>query len=187
MKMFVCAMFVALTLSPSPNAQASIARAISFEQKIDDAEMIVLGRCVERHSAYDPSGRWILTYTTFEVEKSYKGVPGTRITIVTPGGVVGSRHQETLGVPRFGEGDVNILFLKRSGAGPTVLFFDQGVYRVVSDEASGERVVAPVRSDLVLIDTQTGRVKSASDEGAQSLSAFERQLRERLERERSSR
>lgn len=181
MKRMTFAAFVALVISLSPMAHATVARAVSFDEKVSSADTIVLGRCVKQHSTFDPSGRWIVTYTTFEVSKSYKGTAPPEVTVVTPGGTVGSLHQETIGVPHFGEGDVNVLFIRQDRIGPTVLFFDQGTYRVMPD-AGGQTMVAPVESGLVLIDNQTGKATSTRDEGVKSLREFESSIEAALER-----
>lgn len=181
MRRMTFAAIVALVISLSPMAHATLARAASFDEKVTSADSIVLGRCVRQHSSFDPSGRWIVTYSTFAVSKSYKGVPVPEVTVVTPGGTVGSLHQETIGVPHFGEGDVNVLFIHQDPIGPTVLFFDQGAYRVVTG-SDGEEVVAPVESGLVLIDDQTGQAKSTRDEGVKPLHDFEAKIDASLQR-----
>lgn len=181
MKRMTFAAIVALMISFSPMAHATLARAVSFDEKVSSADNIVLGTCVRQHSTFDPSGRWIVTYSTFAVSKSYKGNSAPEVTIVTPGGSVGSLHQETVGVPHFGEGDVNVLFIHQDRVGPTVLFFDQGAYRVVPG-ADGGSLVAPVESGLVLIDDQTGQAKSTRDEGVKSLREFETKIDAVLQR-----
>ena len=146
----------AALLASAPAAHATLAVAAPFEQKVDQAASIIVGKCVKTESRQDPSGRWILTYSTFQVEKSMKGaLPGTEITVVTPGGRVGSTKQDTIGIPEFREGDENVLFIKNSESGPTVLYFDQGAYDVTTNDR-GDKLVAPVQSTLVKIDTQRG-------------------------------
>lgn len=179
MKSIVCASVIALTLLLSPAAQASIARAVTFDEKVAQADAIILGRCIHSESSFDPSGRWIVTRSTFEVEKQFKGSTPATVTIVTPGGTVGSLRQETIGVPHFGEGEVSIVFLRRSQIGATVLYQDQGVYQVAGDGRS--RVVAPKSTNLVLIDMQRGAAVKQS-ESPRSLDEFEREVRRRVDR-----
>ncbi|MGA7615537.1 MAG: hypothetical protein WBX15_10200 [Thermoanaerobaculia bacterium] len=178
-KRFVCATMVALALSLSSSLFAATARAISFQQKVAVADQIVLGTCIRTHSAFDPSGRWIVTWSTYRVEKVYKGLPASVVTVVTPGGEVGGLHQVTSGVPSFGEGERNVLFLHGSALGQTVLYQDQGAYRVVSS-ASGDEMVRPVPSDLMLLDRQTGTIRAAADEPARTLGEFEHAIRSEI-------
>jgi len=147
---------IALTVALAvPAAEASVATAAPFEEKVDNATSIILGRCEKNESRWDPSGRWILTYSTFKVLNTFKGGPAQAVTLVVPGGSVGGVHQSSVGLPAFNEGSENVLFIRNGKAGPTVLYFDQGAYDVVTNER-GEKIVAPVASDVVHIDTQRG-------------------------------
>ena len=174
----VCALAFSAILAVAPAARATLATAASFEQKVGNAASIIVGKCVRQESKFDPSGRWILTYSTFQIEKSIKGNAAPEITIVTPGGQVGSLHQSSIGIPAFQPGAENVIFVKNSNAGPTVLYFDQGAYDVKTD-ARGQRVVTPVPSDLVTIDPQRG-IAVAPDNTPQPLPDFERRVGDTL-------
>ncbi|HEU4522093.1 MAG TPA: hypothetical protein VFT12_08825 [Thermoanaerobaculia bacterium] len=156
-----------------PEAQATMSLAATFDEKVDDANAIVLGRVVRQESRYDEEKRFILTYTTFEVEKSIKGSTPPQVTLVTPGGRVGDVQQTTIGVPVFREGQENIVFLKNTRRGPTVLYFDQGAYDVVAEK--GQRLVRPVASEAVHIDPQRGI--AVAPEQTKSLRDFEGAVR----------
>jgi hypothetical protein len=166
----VAAAAIAGTTLLSSTASATVAQAVPFEEKVDNAAGIVLGRVVSTRSQMDPTGRWIVTYSTMRVEKAMKGQPSSEVTIVMPGGHVGNLNQSTIGIPAFREGDERVVFLKQTKLGPTVLYFDQGAYDVMKDER-GERIVTPVQSDAVHIDTQRG-VAVASEE-PRTLKEFE--------------
>lgn len=155
-------------------AHATLAAAATLEQKVDNAAAIVLGKCVRQESRFDPTGRWILTYSTFQIEKTMKGASLPEVTVVTPGGRVGSLHQSTIGIPAFRTGRENVIFVKNTNLGPTVLYFDQGAYDVTTDDR-GERIVAPVLSNLVKIDTQRGLAVAPNDT-PQPLPQFEKQI-----------
>lgn len=157
-------------------ASATISRAVSFDEKVDHASAIVLGKCVDTTSRWDPSGKWILTYSTFQVEEQLKGQPAQQITLVTPGGVVDGVHQETIGVPKFATGGDHVVFVRNTNAGPTVLYFDQGAYEV--EKIRGERIVRPAVSAAVLVDTQRGAAVSPED--PRPLRDFENAVRQRV-------
>jgi hypothetical protein len=160
-----------------PSAHASMAVAATFDDKVDHAASIILGKCLRQEARFDPSGRWIVTYTTFAVERTMKGNPMPEMTIVTPGGEVGGVHQSTIGIPAFHPGAEHVLFVKNSSLGPTVLYFDQGAYDVTTDE-HGEKIVTPVPSNLVKIDTQRGM--AVPNDAPRSLPLFERQVGDTL-------
>jgi hypothetical protein len=157
----LAALVVAVALAV-PSAHAAIAAAASFDDKVDNAAAIILGKCVRTESKFDPSGRWIVTYSTFAVEKSFKGTAAGEVTLVTPGGTVGAMHQSTVGIPAFRQGDEHVVFVKNTRLGPTVLYFDQGTYDVSPGE-HGERMVAPVPTNLVTVDTQRGMAAAPAD------------------------
>ncbi len=164
-------------LACAPTLSASIAELATFDEKVENAATIVLGTCVSTESHWDAEHRWIVTFSTFQVEKVIKGFPGiSTLTIVTPGGSVGGLHQETIGVPAFHTGDERVLFVKMTKSGPTVLYFDQGTYGVRFE--GGEKIIAPVSSKLVKIDAKGSAV--TDDEPARTLSRFEGDVRESL-------
>lgn len=164
-------------LSPV-KAGATVTRAVTFDQKVENAASIVLGRCVRQESRWDDAKKWILTYSTFQVEKSIKGSGTGEVTIVTPGGRVGDVAQEVIGVPRFREGDEHVLFVRNSQVGPTVAYLEQGAYRVVEDR--GERLVMPVSSNAVVVDSQRG--VAVQTDGTHTLREFETRVRDTVRR-----
>lgn len=178
----MAAVAIAFLLADS-SASASVQRFISFDEKVDDAAAIFLGRCSRNHSQWDPSHRWILTYSTFEVESTFKGVPPAEVTLVLPDGDVGGVHQRTSGMPVFAEGREYVIFVKNTTAGPTALFFSQGVYDVTADDR-GDRTITPPPNDVVLFDPQRGA--AVESEPPRSLSDFERAIRDSLERTRAN-
>lgn len=158
-------------------ADATVLRAIDFEDKVDHADAIVIGECIAQSSRYDQSRDWVLTRSTFRVEKTIKGLPSQEITIVTPGGTAGHIAHEVIGVPRFRKGDQNLLFVRNSSAGPTVLYFEQGAYRVEKDDR-GDRIVRPMMSTPMLVST--GRGDSTVPEPPRTLRDFEREVRDTM-------
>ena len=171
------AFLAVLALAPV-RAEATIFRAVKFDDKVDHAASIVLGRCVRQQSQWDAARNWILTYSTFRVEKTLKGLPAQEVTIVTPGGTVENIAQNVVGVPKFRQGDEHVLFVRNSNAGPTVLYLEQGAYRVVKE--NGDRVVHPQVTSAVLVDTQRGA--AVAREGARSLREFESAVRDTIHR-----
>lgn len=159
-------------------AEATISRAMEFDQKVEKAAAIVVGKVVSQESRWDAGQKRILTYSTFQVEKTLKGAQAAQATIVTPGGVVGDVAQEFVGVPRFRVGDEHVVFTRNTSVGPTVLYFDQGAYRV-SDE-SGQRMVHPLVSNAVLVDTQRGMAVAPED--VRPMREFETRVRDAHER-----
>lgn len=168
---------LALALLALP-AEGTVARVVSFEEKVDAADAIVLGRIVATESAWDPTHRWILTRSTLQVEKALKGTPAPQVTLVTPGGTVGRVRQETVGIPSFAAGDEHVVFVRSTAAGPTVAFFEQGLFDVTRD-GRGAIMVQPASSEVLLVDP-TGRRGTAAAQvsGPETLDAFKRRIDE---------
>lgn len=160
-------------------AEATIARAVEFDEKVSRAASIVVGRVLSQQSSWDANRQRILTYSKFQIDNTLKGFPAQEITIVTPGGTVGDVAQDFVGVPRFNTGDEHVVFVRNTKVGPTVLFLDQGAYRVEKD-SRGDRIVVPLVSSAVLVDTQRGI--AVSPEGPRSLRDFEGTVRESMRR-----
>ncbi|HXG57671.1 MAG TPA: hypothetical protein VNL91_01450 [Thermoanaerobaculia bacterium] len=163
----------------SASAGATVTRAVPFDEKVNRADAIILGECVETRSEWDPSKRFILTRSVFRVAESLKGAAAAELTIVTPGGSVEGIHQDSIGIPAFREGDERVLFVRSTRAGQTLLYFDQGTYDVTTDER-GEKIVHPVASEAVLVDTQRGM--AVRPEGAMSLREFRQSVRDSVRR-----
>ena len=157
-----------------PCAEATVSQAASFDEKVANAAAIVVGKVVRKESRFDPTRRYILTYTTFRVEKTLKGGAPSEVTLVTPGGFAEGIYQNTIGAPVFEEGQENVVFVKNTAAGPTVLYLDQGAYDL-RREGSEDRIVAPVESDAVRIDTQRG--VAVTPETPRTLREFEEAIR----------
>lgn len=147
----------AATLLSAIPAKATLVQAVTFDEKVSNAEAILLGHCTSTKTMWDAQHRWILTYATFQVDESVKGAPANEVTVVTPGGSVDGVHQSSVGITPFMKGDERVLFVKNTRLGPTVLYFDQGTYEVAKD-ARGERVITPVAAQSVRMDTQAGSV-----------------------------
>ncbi len=179
------ALAIAAVLAFAPmTAQATISRAVKFDEKVDRAASIIVGRVVSQESSWDANRQRILTYSKIAVEKTLKGSPAREITIVTPGGTVGDIAQDYVGVPRFHTGDENVVFVRETRAGPTVLFFDQGAYRVEKN-SGGERIVTPLVSSAVLVDVQRG--VATTPESPRSLRDFESNVRDSIGRHEANR
>lgn len=160
-------------------ADATLAVSATFDEKVESSPAIILGRCVKTESKFDPSNRWILTYSTFRVEKAFKGSPVQEITVVTPGGRVGDIHQDTIGMPAFAEGSENVVFIKNSRLGPTVSYADQGAYSVMRGDG-GRRLIGPVPTSAVRLDRQRG--VAVAPESSRSLEDFETEVRTSMRR-----
>ncbi len=89
----------------------------TFDQLVNDAEMIFEGTVSAMHSEWAGQGseRHIVTYVTFKVADPIKGALGAEVTLRMFGGTVDGQTIEVADAPRFKIGDRDILFVEHNG------------------------------------------------------------------------
>ena len=113
-----------------PDAGATMAPRLSFEELVARSERIVHGRCLRSWSAWDAPGRFIWTHTEIQLLDRLKG---SAVTVVVSelGGIVGGLGLAVEGVPRYQPGEEVVLFLYQTPIGYwRARGLEQGVYRV---------------------------------------------------------
>ena len=98
-----------LFLSSAPEATSVL--PLSFDQLVTDADRVFQGRCIENWHALDPDLNIQVTYTTFEIEESLKGVLQNPLTIKQAGGSQQGGRLLIQGVPEFTVGSEYVVFL----------------------------------------------------------------------------
>jgi len=147
------------------------------------ADAIAYGRIVDVRTLVAPGTRRIEREITFGVIDYYKGGLGPSVTFTVPGGQFGHYRTVMVGSPEFTEGEEVVLFLGTAGAAsPYIVGFAQGVFRVVPEPTTGERlVVSPV---LVRSGSLRGAVPVERGDPARvplRLDAFAAEVRRALE------
>lgn len=125
---------------------ASVIVPADLPTLVREAQSIVLGRVVEVRGVVRAGTTRIDSYVVFEIDESLKAASaGHQRTVVfrTLGGVLGRYRTVVHGSPVFSAGDEAVIFLGR-GTTPYPVGLSQGVFRVRTDRASGERrILAP--------------------------------------------
>ena len=100
------------------NARATTVVSPTFDQLVDEAELIFQGRVTGVRSQWTGEGaqRVIVTFITFSVEDNMKGNPGRSYTIRMLGGTVDGETIEIADAPKFNVGDRDILFVEHNGS-----------------------------------------------------------------------
>jgi hypothetical protein len=100
------------------NARATTVVAPTFDQLVDEAEVIFQGKVTAVRSQWTGEGaqRVIVTFITFSVEDSLKGNPGQSYTIRMVGGTVDGETLEIADAPRFAVGNRDVLFVEHNGS-----------------------------------------------------------------------
>jgi len=111
---FLLAAIVALV----PASQATTVIAPTFDELVDQAEVIFQGNVTDVKSMWAGEGgqRHIISYVTFQIEDSLKGNAGQSYTIRMLGGTVDGETMEVSDGPKFAVGDKDILFVQNNGS-----------------------------------------------------------------------
>jgi hypothetical protein len=138
-------------------ADASILRMLSKKDLIHNSDSIVLGTVIDEYSQYDPTGRFIVTYTKIRILQDVKGAEGTSGEVIVKnfGGKVGSREMIVHGGAKFLNGEKTLLFLKNGRSGfKSILGLSQGKFNVIKNIISGkEQAVNPLDPELKFVNS----------------------------------
>lgn len=128
-----------------PIADTSLAVALSFQDLVNQSDVIAIGNCVETKTIW--VDRSLVTLATVSVSENLKGTESS-ITVALPGGVDANRKIPVAmtypGAPQMTPGENVFLFLTATGevAGSyTVAGFSQGKFSINTDE-DGQQVVS---------------------------------------------
>jgi len=127
-------------LGAIPDVSATIVLALSLEELIRQADLIVLGRCEENISAWDSERKRIFTYITVVPQRCLKGSEcPPLIKIRQLGGMVDNLAMTIAGSPSFSPNEKVVLFLRRSNSTYyQVLGMSQGKFSVIQ-RGTGEK------------------------------------------------
>src|SRR5205085_1299911 len=142
----------ALLLSLVNPLLATTVRRKNFDQLVQEADMVAIGRVQNVHSLPTADRQYVYTYVTVGELDIMKGnYDESQITLRMDGGDVGDgRRLVVPGIPRFSFNDQVVIFVK--GNGQSICPFvgwEQGLLRVARDEKSGEAVVRSSRGQRI--------------------------------------
>lgn len=143
-------------------ARATVVIPADMTTLAQEAAAIAHGRVV-RIEARQGEGRRVERLVTLQVLAYFKGGWGNVVQFTLPGGTLGRYRTVMIGAPELEEGEELVLFLgARSDSAsdvvkPFVLGFHQGIFRIVTDEATGRRLVMPppIQGDGGSVDAAT--------------------------------
>jgi hypothetical protein len=174
--LIVAALLAALQGATALTASATTLERMSVAKMTQRAQLVVRAQCVANSVAWDGGEIW--TFTTFEVEDSWKGSPAgaaRQVTVRLLGGSVGNLISTVSGVPRFHAGEEVILFLQPTARGDfSVVSWVQGTFRVHRDARSGAEIVV---QDTAAFDTYDPATRQFDAEGIRNLPVAALRLR----------
>jgi hypothetical protein len=178
-KMLIILLFVvmlALQVRTIATASATTLERMSIAKMTQNAQLVVRAQCLANSVAWDGGEIW--TFTSFEVEDSWKGAPSgaaLQVTVRLLGGSVGNLTPTVSGVPRFRPGEEVILFLQTTTRGDfSIVSWVQGTFRIHHDTRSGAEFVV---QDTAAFDTYDPATRQFDAEGIRNLSVAALSLR----------
>jgi hypothetical protein len=168
--------FAALHVGAVATASATTLERMSVAKMTQNAQLVVRAQCLANSVAWDSGEIW--TFTSFEVEDSWKGAPtgaAQQVTVRLLGGSVGNLTSTVSGVPRFRPGEEVILFLQPTARGDfSIVSWVQGTFRIHRDSRSGAEIVV---QDTAAFDTYDPATRQFDAVGIRNLSVAALRLR----------
>jgi hypothetical protein len=143
---------IALLLSLVNPLLATTVRRKNFDQLVQEADMVAVGRVQNVHSLPTADRQYVYTYVTVgELEVLKGNYDESQIMLRMDGGDMGDgRRLVVPGIPRFQFNEQVVIFVK--GNGQSICPFvgwEQGLLRVVKDEKSGESLLRSSRGQRI--------------------------------------
>jgi hypothetical protein len=150
-----CASFAA----SYPPTRATTLKRMSVADLSRAAHAVVRARCVTSSTRWDAGEIW--TFTTFDVEETWKGSASAQITVRLLGGSAGNLTSTVSGVPRFSSGEELVLFLERTPAQDfSIVSWMQGTFRIAHNRAAAEEIVTQDTAAFPVFDPASQRFET---------------------------
>ncbi|NLE49421.1 MAG: hypothetical protein GX614_13565 [Sandaracinaceae bacterium] len=168
-------------------ANASIFEALSLDDLIDRADLIVEGRVARKNyrSVARGGALQLETHLELEILRVHHGEieTGMRLNLRLPGGKAKEREQIYLGVPELAPREEILAFFRLEDGAYHFLGWSQGVYHIERDRDGEARARRVLEGQFI---DRRGRI-SRADGKAMRLEDLRRIIRERLSDDRARR
>jgi hypothetical protein len=144
-----------LLLAAAPPA-AALGRKLSLDQIVQQGETVLVGTVVSTSTRWGEGKKMIWTDYDVSVEETWKGSPGRMVILSFAGGTVDGRSIVVTHVPQLAIGATYVFSLNdlaRLYTSP-VVGAEQGLFREVTDRATGKRILLDVDWWAVGFDPQ---------------------------------
>ncbi|MDP6370947.1 MAG: hypothetical protein QF463_00260 [Vicinamibacterales bacterium] len=126
------------------SASASSVVPATLAELADDARVIVYGRVASVSPRWTTGRERIESLVTVDASGYFKGDLGPSVRVRVPGGTLGAYRTVVVGAPVLTIGQEVVLFLGARGPSiPVILGLSQGVFRIVVNGSTGQRLVMP--------------------------------------------
>ncbi len=187
MKKVPLLVFAAVLMGALKSALATTVIPPSFDQLVQQAELIFQGSVTDVRSQWVGEGaqRHIVSYVSFSIEEGIKGNAGSSYVLRMYGGTVGEDAMGISDAPVFKVGDRDILFVENNGTQAIPLVgIMHGRFHVLKDQ-SGQELVTRNEGQPVKSVAQLGRdmegAASQTVEPNLTAAAFKAAVRSKLQ------
>ena len=146
-------MFLGLLAVPATRTNATMLEKKDFQDMSKEADLVFVGTVLDIYSEWDGEAYHseIYTYVTFtDLEIIAGDYHEGKIQVRLSGGKVGKATRTYIGVPTFNFGERNLVFLTGNFLRLCpIVGWNQGVFKVVEDQETGEEVLYSYRGVLV--------------------------------------
>lgn len=170
---YLRACIVALCLCFS--AQATTVIAPSFDELVQQSELVFRGRVTSLKSAWTGEGesRRIATWVNFAVERTLRGTTDKEITLEFIGGEVEGRRLRLAGFPAFEVGERGVFFVEnRTGRVCPLMRLRHGRYRVVEENEGTEVKERILRDDYSALRSVEGVATPLGEHSGPQVAAY---------------
>jgi hypothetical protein len=155
------ALVAASSAAIHPPTRATTLKRMSVADLSRAAHAVVRARCITNSTRWDAGEIW--TFTTFDVEETWKGSAPAQITVRLLGGQAGNFTSTVSGVPRFAPGEELILFLERTSAQDfSIVSWMQGTFRIGRSLTTGEETVTQDTAAFPVFDPSSQRFETTA-------------------------
>jgi hypothetical protein len=135
-------LFAALAVV-SQSTRAMTVLKLSDDQLVGISRLVVEGRVMSTHCEWTADHSDIQTIVTIRVERLLKGQTPRDLELRLSGGRVGDEAFYIPGQPKFAPGEDVLIFIRKGNwAQIPIAGMGQGKFSVVTDPASGQRMIA---------------------------------------------
>jgi len=148
-----------LALGAGQPARATSLMRMSVAQMSRAAQLIVRARCTGNSAGWDAGEIW--TFTSFDIEETWRGSAPSQISVRLLGGRVGNITSTVSGIPRFARGEEVVLFLEPTPRGDfSIVSWEQGTFRIRRDVRTGEETAVQDTAAFAVFDPATHRFET---------------------------
>lgn len=152
---FAAALVMASLIAPDNSARASQVVTMNLQTLADHAGQVIVGRVASVRSHWADNPKRIESEIILEQVEYLKGTPvtpPTSVSLVVPGGTVGSMQMRIACAPTFITGEKWILLLLPTYKTFPVVGLSRGAFRVERDTNGVERVYDAARTSVIGVD-----------------------------------